>query len=522
VKRAVLGLGLGLTLCIAALMVLAIQSVENRLSKRDIQWAHRSISLSHIEWDELTGPGISIGRLAIHPAWPVHIQLHDAVIDPTELTLSTETTTAQPPKTPRSDPPLPPVATEVHVENLAISWRDRQWVDGLSGQLYPQVSLARGEDHFTAQKDPKHTRYWAGHASMALPWDGLTGTATIEFKLADFLEVSLTCPEAVATHPFLMNEPMPGRPLNVRMVWKPETGEIAADGTFGTVAWSAIGTTDTETHDIRVRVPMTELSSVVELFDPLIPEAQEATFSGTLGLAAHITGPPWTWSFEPAAQELSVQDALPADFGGDRIRWRRNGVAYETGPSVMGWVGLDQAGWMPEAAIAAEDIRFRTHPGFDLVAIQEALDASVNEERMRGGSTITQQLAKNLFLDGRRTLLRKLRELVFALNMESRMSKDAILALYLNVVEFGPGIHGISEAANAWFMKNPDQLSAREAAFLASILPAPQMWHKRITKTKKVPIQRVNEVLNRMRRRGTLSAAEHRRAIQERLRVVPP
>ena len=114
-----------------------------------------------------------------------------------------------------------------------------------------------------------------------------------------------------------------------------------------------------------------------------------------------------------------------------------------------------------------------------------------------------------------------MRELLLALDMEDRMSKDAILALYLNVVEFGPGIHGIAEASEAWFLKDPAHLTPREAAFLASILPAPNMWHKRISETNKVPIQRVNEVLNRMRIRGTLSKAQHRQAIQERLRVPP-
>lgn len=521
-KRALLGLGLGLILCFAALTVCAIQSVEQRLAARDIQWNNRALSIFQVEWNGLTGPGVSVQRLSILPSWPVHIQLEDAVIEPAEFLRSVPSTAAGSTGNDGWINPLKSVPAEVHVQKLAISWRDRQWLHGLSGQLYPRLSLSRGDDHFTLMRDPQQANHWTGHAAMSLPWDSLTGKATIEFEMQDFLEIRLNSPDTIAVHPFLVNGSMPARPLTIRMVWKPDTGEIAADGRFGEVAWNAIGTTDTEKHDIRVQVPMTALSSVVELFGDLIPEAHGATFSGEMGLAAHITGPPWNWSFEPAAQELSVTDALPADFGGDRVRWMRNDVPFETGPSVNGWVGLENAGWMPEAAIAAEDIRFRSHPGFDLVAIQEALDASVNEERMRGGSTITQQLAKNLFLDGRRTLLRKLRELVFALNMESRMSKDAILALYLNVVEFGPGIHGISEAANAWFMKNPDQLSTREAAFLASILPAPQMWHKRITKTKRVPIKRVNEVLNRMRRRGTLSAAQHRRAIQERLRVVPP
>ena len=102
------------------------------------------------------------------------------------------------------------------------------------------------------------------------------------------------------------------------------------------------------------------------------------------------------------------------------------------------------------------------------------------------------------------------------------MTKDAILALYLNVVEFGPGIWGIRDAADAWFLKRPDQLSVREAAFLASILPAPKMWHRRISESGKAPRARVNGVLDRMRRRGSLSHAGHAEARAETLRVVPP
>jgi membrane peptidoglycan carboxypeptidase len=206
----------------------------------------------------------------------------------------------------------------------------------------------------------------------------------------------------------------------------------------------------------------------------------------------------------------------------DQVEWRTGRGIQRVGPKLPGWVSLADAGWMPEAVIAAEDIRFRTHPGFDLVAIQEALEAAPREVRVRGGSTITQQLAKNLFFDGRRTLRRKLRELLVALALEERMSKDGILALYLNVVNFGPGIRGVGAAADAWFLKAPGQLSPREAAFLASILPAPNMWHRRITETGKPPVRRVDEVLDRMRIRGVLTKAEHGRERARRLRIVPP
>ena len=521
-KRTLLGFGLGAVIFTAILGGYTVKSIEDHLRARGLQWTDRSLSLTGLQWKKIVGPGLSISQLVVRPNWPVIVHLEQVIVEPAALEKQSNNTESATLGTPAKVGASTSIPVQVEAHDLAISWAGKEWLQGLSGQLYPTISLSRGADHFKATANAEHSGHWAGHATMQLPWEHLSGDAQIEFELRDFLELRVSSDAAIISHPFIANTALPPQRMTARVVWKPETGELAAEGQLGEVQWDAVGSTDTEKHDIQVRVPLTPLGKVVNLFGEQVPEAAGANLEGGLGLSAHIQGPPWKGTFEPAAQDLAVSDALPEEFGGNRIRWMRNGIAHETGPAVKGWVGLHQAGWLSEAAIAAEDIRFRTHPGFDLIAIQEALDASVGEERMRGGSTITQQLAKNLFLDGRRTLLRKLRELILALNMESRMSKDAILALYLNVVEFGPGIHGISEAANAWFLKDPAQLTAREAAFLTSILPAPQMWHKRISQTQRVPISRVNEVLNRMRRRGILSARQHKRAIQEKLRVVPP
>ena len=300
--------------------------------------------------------------------------------------------------------------------------------------------------------------------------------------------------------------------------------------------WSVGGYASAERVALNLTVPLTPLATVVDLFGTGIPEAKRARISGEVSLGGQITGPDWGWLLEPGAKDLSVSGATPDSFGQSIVRWRTydrsdctddkpcdpEGIRHITGPRTAGWVTLADAGWMPEAVIAAEDIRFRSHPGFDLIAIQEALANAQSDERIRGGSTLTQQLAKNLFLDGRRTLQRKLRELLLALSLEDRMTKDAILTLYLNVVEFGPGIWGISDAADAWFLKRPDQLSVREAAFISSILPAPRMWHQRIAESGRAPRSRVNGVLDRMRRRGSLSHSSHAEARAETLRLVPP
>jgi membrane peptidoglycan carboxypeptidase len=106
--------------------------------------------------------------------------------------------------------------------------------------------------------------------------------------------------------------------------------------------------------------------------------------------------------------------------------------------------------------------------------------------------------------------------------MERRLPKEAILSLYLNIVEFGPGITGIGAASEAWFLKDTAQLSPREAAFLASLLPAPRMWHAKLVAGESMPRRQIDEVLGRMARRGDLSEAQFKAAKKEQLRVVPP
>lgn len=125
------------------------------------------------------------------------------------------------------------------------------------------------------------------------------------------------------------------------------------------------------------------------------------------------------------------------------------------------------------AVIAAEDQRFPEHNGIDVDAIQKALEEADNGNGARGASTITQQLVKNLYLWPGRSLVRKGIEAGLSLLLEACVSKQRILELYLNVVEFGPGIYGVGAASRIYFAKPASRLNTDEAALLAAVLPNP-------------------------------------------------
>ncbi len=132
---------------------------------------------------------------------------------------------------------------------------------------------------------------------------------------------------------------------------------------------------------------------------------------------------------------------------------------------------------LSRAAVAAEDARFYEHAGVDWVAVRDALEKDWDGRNLRhGGSTITQQLAKNLYLSPRRTPLRKLREWAIAKSLEARLTKRRILELYLNVVEFGPRTFGAEAAARRYFGKPAAYLSDLEAATLAAVIPSPRLY----------------------------------------------
>lgn len=171
------------------------------------------------------------------------------------------------------------------------------------------------------------------------------------------------------------------------------------------------------------------------------------------------------------------------------LKWRQQWLPYK-----------DMSDNLKRAVIASEDASFTEHDGVDLEALEKAWDKNAKAEqkvqqatktpnakpgkpakpaKIVGGSTITQQLAKNLFLSGERTLLRKGQELVITLMLEKLLSKERILEIYLNSVEWGEGVFGAEAAAQHYYRKSAAKLSAYEAARLAVMLPRPKYFETR-------------------------------------------
>ena len=168
------------------------------------------------------------------------------------------------------------------------------------------------------------------------------------------------------------------------------------------------------------------------------------------------------------------------------------------------WVPLSRISpSLRQAVVAAEDASFFTHEGFDWEGIKDAALYNLEAgELKRGGSTITQQLAKNLYLSSERSLLRKAREMLITRSLEQHLTKERILELYLNVAEWGQGIYGAGAAARHHFKKSARDLTSDEAAWLAAILPSPRRYDP-LKKTTALT-RRHNRILNRIDREPTL------------------
>ena len=212
------------------------------------------------------------------------------------------------------------------------------------------------------------------------------------------------------------------------------------------------------------------------------------------------------------ARSLPSYDRLKSSQTGHMIVVRADdGSEIVTlGPSYGKWIPISRMPRvMQDAMISVEDRRFHDHLGVDPIGIARSVMVRVQKGHWRqGGSTITQQLARNTFLNSSRTFDRKIREIVIALALETKFSKDQILELYLNKVYFGGGAYGVDSAARKFFGHSGEQLSLGEASIIAGLVKAPS--HYSPTADAKAAVDRAQVVLETMEDAGAITPAEEK------------
>lgn len=302
---------------------------------------------------------------------------------------------------------------------------------------------------------------------------------------------------ATVDHPFLDNEPVEidGTRMNVDLITDfslehislVETKLALGDLTPARVSGSFIDVGRGWSFALRaaardVRAPALVDALPDSIASPAAGARLEGRFEASLSMAGHTA--------YPRSLRLDV------DFGGDvevlrespRVDVPSLALTGPPGPTVSEgsvgrmplskWVLIDQ---LPDSSaevlLAAEDTRFHRHSGFDWRGIRNAMVHNLKVGRLeRGGSTISQQVAKNLFFTHRRTLSRKIREMWATWRLEDELSKDRILELYLNMAEWGPGVRGLHEAADAYFDSAPEALTLPQMTLLSAIIPGPRLY----------------------------------------------
>lgn len=172
------------------------------------------------------------------------------------------------------------------------------------------------------------------------------------------------------------------------------------------------------------------------------------------------------------------------------------GADYATNIKID-WVAYEKINnSMKRAVVAAEDDRFMQHSGIDIRSIKDAYIDNLHRQNKRGGSTISQQLVKNLFLSPSKNIFRKINEAALVIFLEMFLSKKRILELYLNVAEWGDGLYGIKNASQFYFNVDPSSLSSYQSAKLASMLTNPKKYQKDVY--SEFLTKKTNQIFKRM------------------------
>ena len=300
-------------------------------------------------------------------------------------------------------------------------------------------------------------------------------------------------------------------------------GEARAELT-GAVEWAP----EHYLVDLTATLPSTDCGVAIGAIPhDLISELAGFSWTGRIGgrIVAHVD----SRALEETRLDIDVADGcqfqtVPAIADLRRVQGpflhrvlEPNGTYFEmtTGPGTGSWASIHTISpYLVHAVLAHEDASFFRHGGFAPWAIRDALERNLEQGRYAvGASTITMQLAKNLFLHREKTLARKVQEVLLTWWLENALDKTAILELYLNVIEYGPGVYGIRNAAEHYFGISPEDLSPAQSAFIANVLPSPKLYHHQYERNELSTSMRnrMERLLRHMHARGRIDdpALEH-------------
>jgi monofunctional biosynthetic peptidoglycan transglycosylase len=328
------------------------------------------------------------------------------------------------------------------------------------------------------------TSRWGG------PWlDGRTlptrhGTLHLAYR-DDVLQ--LRCTPCIVQPAVLGHEALVLQEVNatVRRVGEQLSGELWS----GAVRGRWVGELAPDRIRLRVEVPATPLAAGYALFAAQVPEVAHARIEGQFSLTASVSLPAGTLTVVPRVEGFSVRG-----LGTEALAAARSGCSRR--PS-----RLTADSWIARAVVAAEDQRFHDHPGYDLAELTAAVARNHDAGRAeRGASTLNQQLAKLLVTGAERTPARKLRELLYAVEMDQTLGKARVLRLYLDNAPWGArGLCGAEAAARHYFGVRAHELSPAQAAWLAAMLHNPVLEAERWAATGRINLARAQWVALHLR-----------------------
>jgi hypothetical protein len=243
--------------------------------------------------------------------------------------------------------------------------------------------------------------------------------------------------------------------------------------------------------DLRLAMAPTPIATVVRVLGHHLPEAASVQVGGTLAFTASVRWPEGSWQAKPLLRDFTV-----AGLGTERLLDAQLPAACRTSAGD----GAALAGWLPRALVAAEDARFYEHPGYELDHMLAAWQHNQRDGApLRGGSTLTQQLAKFTITGDDRSATRKLRELLYAVEMERTLGKARILQLYLALAPWGDGVCGAERAAQVYLGKSASKVGPVSAAWLVSLLRNPDLQLTRYARAREIDRERVRQIVAGMR-----------------------